>query len=90
MKRVLSAYFAEFTQLNTVGIAAFVFCSRVISCLALSACKRNYDSGIGCHENPPVSLLNQCGDDAGAHSVAAFPNRKPKTFLHRNRLYQLR
>src|SRR6185312_13653894 len=35
-----------------------------------------------------TTLLNDLGDHAGAHGTAAFADRKPQTFLHRDRVDQ--
>ncbi len=82
MRRMNLAEGAILLKLEPVRSLLLVFRSRIVSLLALSAGKGNDVS----HS---AALLDDIADDAGAHGPAAFANRKPKLFLHRDRRDQL-
>ena len=58
---VLSAHFAELTQLDPVGVATFILCSCVVSGLTLSAGQCDYYSGISSHTIPQTFLRTTWG-----------------------------
>jgi len=73
-----SAVLAEF---QLIGRCPLIFCCRVISSFAFSACKGNDYS----HRSTPMPLFNNIADHTGANRATAFAHRKAQLLFHRNR-----
>lgn len=76
---------AEFLQLHSVRVLAFVARGRVITIFALFA---SQDDNIS-HRLLPIVLVDYTGDHAATDGVSTFTDSKTKPLLHGNRGNQL-
>src|SRR5260370_124845 len=81
---MFSARITEFLRFHPVGMLFFVLGRRVVPVLAIIALQRDNFA----HQSGPLKLLDDLGDGAGAHGVAAFADGEAQTALERHRLDQ--
>ena len=77
VRGVLPARVAKFRRFEPVLMLLPVLRGRVVAVLTIAA--------LECDDLSHGRLLDDLGDGAGAHSVAAFANREPQSLLQRHR-----
>ena len=90
--RMLVAEPAEFFVFHPVGMQPLILHRIIVAAFAIAASQGNSFSW---HNQSLTTtrlqnlLVQNLGDDAGAHGSAALADRKPKLFFHRDRRDQL-